>query len=260
MKYKIGLLVILFGAAGQFVVAQGPPITGDKPIMLGGNTFEVRTLTEVRNTNEGTFVKAPLMGDYIITSDISVSAVVPFVSYDFMDSRGSGNTLGDINLIGKYQFYRKDEMGKTFRMVAKTMQTLPTGDKLGLKGMSTGMYSGYYGVIAGYESLKLGISNEVGYQWVPDGVFDKFQYKLGFGVPLLKPTYPVNQLNLFFEYSSESYTTLNEYQLLYAQGIQYAKGKVTVDAAVQFPLIQDIANSAEKDFNYSVFLGMRYIL
>lgn len=244
--------------AFQSAFAQGPPITGDNPIMLSGNTITLKTLAEIRNTNEGTFVRIPVMGHYIISSDALVAVHLPYVYYNFNDARGSGSTLGDIQFLGKYQFYRKDGTGKTFRMVAKTLQSFPSGKALDIEGMSTGNYSGYYGIIAGYESLKLGVSNEIGYKWVPDGTLDNLQYKLGFGLPLFKPTYPVNQLNLYFEYASEWLLGRDEYRLLYAQGIQYAVGKLTLDAAIQLPLIQDAPESDK--FNYAVFLGTRYIL
>jgi hypothetical protein len=102
------------------------------------------------------------------------------------------------------------------------------------------------------------VSNEIGYKWVPDGTLDSFEYKLGFGVPLFKPTYPVNQINLYFEYASEWKHERSEYMLKYSQGIQYAKGRWTWEAALQLPLIQD-ASDADK-FNYAVFLGTRFIL
>lgn len=256
---QIITLVIVVSLTGN-AIAQGPPLTADKPIMLGGNTYVLKTLTEIRNTNEGTFVRVPVMAHYVISSDVLVAVHLPYVNYSFTDNsgRGSGNTIGDINLLGKYQFYRKDGTAKTFRMVAKTLQTLPTGKSLDIEGMSTGNYSGYYGVVAGYESLKYGISGEAGYSWVPDGTLDMFVTKLGFGLPLLKPTYPVNQLNLYFEYTSEYLTTRDEYLLKYAQGIQYAKGKWTWEAGIQLPLIQN-APEMEK-FNYSVFIGTRFII
>lgn len=256
IKYILAFLAIV--TVSQ-LVAQGPPITGDKPIMLGGGTYIFKTLTEVRNTNEGTFVRVPIMGHYVISQNALVAVHLPYVNYSFTDNsgRGSGNTLGDINILGKYQFYRKDGTGKTFRMVAKTLQTLPTGENLDIEGMSAGKYNGYYALVAGYESLRFGVSNEIGYKWVPDGTLDSFKYKLGFGLPLLKPTYPVNQVNLYFEYTSEWEVERGEYRLLYAQGIQYAKGKFTWEASLQLPLIQD--EPEETKFNYSVFLGTRYI-
>lgn len=256
--FKLSILLALFMSTAIF--AQGPPITSDNPIMLGGDTFLIKSLTEIRNTERGTFIDAPLMAHYIISNNSLVAVHLPYVSYNFDEEYGgaSGNTFGDMTIMGKYQFLRKDQMGKTFRMVAKTLQNLPTGKKLDIDDMSEGLYSGYYGIVAGYESLKLGVSNEIGYKWQPDGDGDNFIYKLGFGLPLLKPTYPVDQLNLYFEYTSEAMLEEDIYRLLYAQGIQYAKNKWTWEAAIQFPLIQN-GNEA-KDINYSIYLGTRFIL
>lgn len=250
----MGLLLFLSCSFNSF--AQGPPITGDKPIMLGANSWVVKTLTEIRNTEEGTFVKAPLMVHYLPTSNTLVGVHLPFVYYNFEDGM-KNQALGDIELLVKYQFYRKDETGKTFRLVAKTLQTLPTGKSIGQEGISTSNYQSYLSIIAGYESIKYGISNELGYNLHPSNDMDELKYKLGFGLPLLKPTYPVKQINLYFEYQNSWFTSVNEYLLLYAQGIQYAKGRLTVEAAVQFPLIQTI--SEEKQRNFSVFLGTRYV-
>jgi len=163
--------------------------------------------------------------------------------------------LGDIELLAKYQFYRKDGMGKTFRLVAKTLQVLPTGKPLNIQGISMGAYQSYLSLIAGYESLKYGISNELGFNIQPSNDMDELRYKLSFGLPLMKPSYPVKKVNLYFEYQSSWFVNLEEYLLAYAQGVQYAKGH---EAAVQFPLIQT-ASDQRLQRNYSVFLGTRYI-
>ena len=250
----MGLLILLWCCSTS--VAQGPPITGDKPIMLGANSWVVKTLTEIRTTAKGSFVKAPLMVHYLPTSNTLIGIHLPSVNYNFEDGMRN-QSLGDIELLAKYQFYRKDEMGKTFRLVAKTLQTFPTGKPLGLEGISTGDYQSYLGIVAGYESIKFGISNELGYNLQPFNDLDELRYKLGFGLPLLKSTYPVKQVNLYFEYQNSWFTSLGEYLLLYAQGIQYAKGRLTVEAAVQFPLVQTISNEEER--NFSLFLGSRFI-
>ena len=127
--------------------SQGPPITADKPIMLGGGSFTTKTLTEIRNTERGTSIYVPLMLHYLPTSNSLVAVHLPYINYDLDDA--SGSSLADIKLLGKYQFYRKDGTGRTFRMVAKTLQTLPTGEELDLMDLSTGKYAGYYGVVAG---------------------------------------------------------------------------------------------------------------
>nr|WP_042295415.1 hypothetical protein [Nonlabens ulvanivorans] len=252
MKHIIMVALIVFAFAKAY--AQGPPITADKPIMLGGNSFTMKTLTEIRNTERGTAVYVPVMLHYLPTANSLIALHVPYVNYDLSDTSGSG--LADMKIMGKYQFYRKDGTGRTFRMVAKTLQTLPTGQEIDVMDISTGKYSGYYGIVSGLETLKYGISTEIGYNWMPDGTLDEFRTKLGFGLPLLKPQYPNNQLNLYFEYSSVWLHERDWYQLLYAQGIQYARKNITFDLAVQLPLIQDIAD--DRALNYSVFVGTRY--
>ena len=193
----IGLLIITNQLAGQ-----GPPITADKPIMLGSNSVILKTLTEIRTTDEGSFTKIPFMAHYLPTSNSLVAIHVPWTHYSFNgESPNAGGYLGDIGIMGKYQFYRKDGKAKTFRMVLKTYQVLPTGQDFGPAEISAGEYQGYYGIVAGYESIKYGISNEFGVNY-SSGNQDEIRYKFGVGLPLLKPTYPVKQINLYFEYSS----------------------------------------------------------
>lgn len=254
MKKYIAILAIAILALQQ-MEAQGPPITADKPIMLGGGSFTTKTLTEIRKTERGTFTYIPVMLHYLPTANSLVAVHLPYMGYNFEAGRDGGG-LADIKIMGKYQFFRKDGTGKTFRMVAKTLQTLPTGEELDVMELSTGKYAGYYGLVAGYESLKYGISNEIGYNWMPDGTLDEFKYKLGFGLPLLKPQYPNKQLNLYFEYTNSWLTERDSYQLLYAQGIQYARKNITFDLAVQVPLVNDVDDG--RKLRYSLFLGTRY--
>ena len=235
---------------------QGPPITADKPIMLGGNSFTVKTLTEIRKTERGTFTYIPLMLHYLPTANSLVAVHLPYINYTLETGGADGSGLADIKIMGKYQFLRKDGTGKTFRMVAKTVHALPTGEELDLMELSTGKYQGYFGVVAGYESLKYGISNELGYNWMPDGTLDEFRYKLGFGLPILKPQYPNKQLNLYFEYTNSWLTERNWYQLLYAQGIQYARKNTTFELSVQLPLVSDVDDG--RNLKYSLFLGTRF--
>ena len=257
MKYSIKYLLTL-GIIGYFSVglfAQGPPITADKPIMLGGGSFTAKTLIEHRKTAMGTFRYTPLMLHYLISSDALVAVHIPRVSYELTDGT-SGQSLADVKLLAKYQFLRIDGTGKTFRMVAKTLQTLPTGEALDVMELSSGLYQGYYGFVAGYESLKYGISFELGLNNIPEGDLDFLQHKLGFGLPLLKPQYPNRQINLFFEYTQQWLWEQKGYQLLYAQGIQYARKNITFDLAYQLPMINDMPQNMT--FNRSLFMGTRF--
>ncbi len=249
---------ILLPAFGLQLLAQGPPITGDKPIMLSGSTKVIKTLTEVRKMEEGTVVSVPLMFHYLPTSKILLGVHLPYVNYSFDNTTSNESSIGDISILAKYQFVRRDQMGKTFRVVAKTLQALPTGKAIGIDGISTGEYQSYQGLVAGYETIKYGISNELGYNFIPNGKKDEWRYKLGFGLPLLKPKYPVKQINLYFEYQSSWFPSIDEYVLLFSQGVQYAIGRLTLETSIQLPLIQHLSISNIRDF--SLFIGSRYIL
>ncbi len=69
--------------------------------------------------------------------------------------------------------------------------------------------------------------------------------------------YPVNQLNLYFEYNGNYLVENGTYELLYAQGIQYAFKRLTVETAIQTPLIQ--SNNLPDQRKYSLFIGTRYV-
>ena len=259
MKLFQVLWVAAIFISSLYLNAQGPPITADKPLMLGANGKVVKTLTEWRQTNDGAFIKMPLMFHYLPTANTLVGIHLPMIVSQPHAENDSiqGVALGDIELLAKYQFYRKDGKGKTFRLVIKAVETLPTGKHIAYNDISTGVFQSYLGLVAGYESIKLGVSNEIGYRFIPDNENDELRYKLGFGLPLLKPTYPPKQVNLYFEYQSSWFVETQDYLMLFAQGIQYVKNQWTYETSIQFPVIQHVAPEHRRDF--SLYIGTRYI-
>ena len=243
----------------QISFAQGPPILTDKPIMLGAGNSTVRTLTEIRHTNRGRFINTPFIYHYLPTPNILVGVHVNYLNYlfEFSSGLGNGRNLGDISLIGKYQFLRKDQTGKTFRMAFKTLQTLPTGKKLDIDMISMGTYQSYVGLIAGYESIKFGINQELGYALMPESTKDEIRYKVAFGLPLLKPSFPLRQLSLYFEYQASWFVERRDYLLMYAQGLQYSHGRMTFEMAYQWPLSQELAEPEIRA--HSIFLSTRLV-
>lgn len=257
MKH-IFLFASLIIAASTWCGAQGPPITSDKPIMLAGNTSLIKNYSEFRFTERGNFRRIPLMYHFLPSSKVLLAVHVPYVTYEFISEEiPDGAGLGDIQIMAKYQLVRIDKKGKTFRVAAKTLQNLPTGKQLRIPGISTGEYEAYFGVVQGYETIKYGIGNEVGVNIDPGIRGSEILYRIGFGLPLLKPVYPVNQINLYFEYQNSWWPKNREYHLLYAQGIQYAKDQLTFDLAVQVPLVQHVLDPFTR--RYSILTGVRYV-
>ncbi len=254
MKNYIIITILSIGFFMGELPAQGPPITVDNPIMLGKNNLILRNLTEFRQTELGDFTRIPVILSYLPSSDFLVGVNMPYVSYNFKEGT-RGSSLGDISLFGKYQIYRNDMTAKTLRATIKTVQTLPTGENLGLPRMSTQLYQSYLGMILGYESIKFGIASELGYNWVPNGDMDELMFKLGFGLPLLAPIYPVNQINLYFEYTSIYHTTHKYLDIHYSSGIQYALGQWTIEVAFELPLKEPYVTSPRR----SIYVGSSYV-
>ena len=263
MSVKYLWCLLLCVGATLTLPAQGPPITADKPIMLGSKTFVVKTLTEFRRAGHGDFLYAPLMLHYVSNPKIISAVHLPLVRFEHNHEtigNGAGWSLGDIRVMNKYQFYRRDGKGKTLRMVAKNVTALPTGDNLFENDFSRNVWQTYVGGVLGYETLKYGLSYELGYNHVFGVPEDEIRNKFGIGLPLLKPVYPVNQINLYFEYQQNIMPQSGGHQVLYAQGVQYAKGRVTVEAAVQVPLLQNDRIPEFHKRRYSLLFGTRYIL
>jgi len=247
MKYIASLILTIFIIHSS--AAQGPPITGDKAIMLGEGTVIAKTLTRIIHSDQGNYTHAPLMLHYLPKSNMLVALHIPYAS----SPEESG--LGDLTARMKYQVYRKDKRGKSHRIALKTVHWFPTGFDSGIPDISIGQYQTLFSVISGYETLKHGIGTELGYRYTGEGFNDFWVANLGFGLPLLKQVYPVNQLNLYFEYDSEWFTN-GEKNIFYAQGIQYAKKRITLDLAIQIPLVRNELARVRRD--YTLFLGARY--
>jgi hypothetical protein len=240
MKNKIGF--ISFGILlSTFLCAQGPAITSDSPIMIGSSRSEIRTLMEYRKTIHGEYFIAPLQVSRTFTKDLLLGAKLPMIhqiSSIHSDFNSNSFQMGDLQLFAKYQFFRKDKTAKTLRMVLKAVENLNTGQFENVHMASMQQFQSYKALVVGYETLRMGISNELGVNWVPGNSNHDIRYNLSFGLPLLEPVYPTRQINLYFDYSSIWEFNTGDYYLFYAQGIQFAKDNFTMELAVQLPLYQ----------------------
>lgn len=258
LKNIIALLLLATWSTN--VWGQGPPITLDKPIMLGEKKGTVRPFAKIADNEVHDFTAFVLDADYNFTNKLAVAAEVPLV----FAQHGEGAGLGDIGLTAKYQFYRKDGMGKTIRIAAKAKNMFRTGKSLETPTLGMGHNMTYLGILAARESLRLGTQAEFGYAAMPSADhLNHWLYKLGFGLPLLKPVYPVNQINLYFEFEGMNlprHNGANQYGYYYAQGLQYAKGRFTFDLSVQFPISQQFHGTPTFERKLWTLVGARMII
>ena len=241
--------------------AQGPPIILDKPLLLGGGKGTFRANYLYRSTPLVNIHSTLLRYDYNITAKWQAGIRLPvgvantrLAENPAQDQSG----IGDITVQGKYNFYAKNAVGKTFRTAAKVETVFPTGktDNIPLTGI--GAYQVYTGGLAAIETIKYGIQSELGYRVRTDGRPDAIEYKLGFALPLLKPKYPVKQFNIYFEYEGFTFSANGNTAIFYSQGFQYAIGPYTFDLALQIPLRQTVPDNFQR--NFTSIVGFRRIL
>ena len=259
MRFILAALTFLVACAPP-LLAQGPPITLDKPITTGGKEGTARATYRYYDNARRDFSALYLQGEYNLTPGLAIGADVPLV-YDGADGAG----LGDLRLSTKVQLLSRNAIGKTFRVAATARQTLPTGrDGVETPVLGMGHAMTYVGLLAARETLKLGLAAELGYGYVPGETrLSRLAYKLGVGVPVLEPTYPVKQLNLYVETEGmhlPDFEGAAQYGFYAAPGVQYARGRYTFDASVQFPLTQQLGGSPGLERNLALQAGMRVIL
>ncbi len=261
---KILLLITIVCFSLLRLQAQGPPIMTDKPIMMGAGRSAFMTQVQFRDNRFADFTYIPVMYFYDFSDQVELKLAPSIVLQEELEG---GLGLGDAMAELKYQFYRKDKIGSTLRVATRLRQTFPTGRDFHTFDLGLGAWQTNFAVLGGIESLRYGIQGEIGYTFFyADQDIEEFgheldnmiEYKLGFGLPLLKPTYPVKQINLFFEYEGMYMPATGEYGLYYSQGAQYAVKNWTFDLAVQAPLSQQMHLTMER--NSIILLGFRFIM
>jgi hypothetical protein len=253
---------ILIGLAWIWVatttVAQGPPITLDKPIMLGPGVGTSRVLFKSAGLENLNYQALLLEGDYNFSAQIAAGAELPIITTTVSDRI----RLGDAAVFLKYQFIRVDGKGKSLRIAAKAKHMFPTGRRYEAPLIGMGQHMSYGGLVAAYESLHLGVQAELGYAHAyTDAKMRNLNYKLGVGLPLLRPSYPVNQVTVYLETEAmnlPAHHSLRQYGYYYAPGLQYARGRATFDASLQLPIAQQIHASMAR--RWVGLLGIRFIL
>jgi Putative MetA-pathway of phenol degradation len=239
-------------------LAQGPPIFTDTPVMLGLEGKGFRTFGRyISKENVKVYVQ-PLVLPFNLTSKWQLGGIAPFIN---IAPKNAGNRfgLGDIKLFTKYQIFKKDGKGKTFRTLIKLTETIPTGNTTESPALGSDSWQTALGLVNGYITLKYGIYGEIAYNFTSNDLPDNLIYNLAFAFPLLPQKYPPQQINLYLEFNGNLITDSNQNSFFISPGIQYIAGKkLLFETGIQFPLVEEVPEAIKTRFMYT--LGARILL
>ncbi|MEQ9290353.1 MAG: hypothetical protein RIG77_25700 [Cyclobacteriaceae bacterium] len=255
---ELSVSVFLFLVVAVNVLAQGPPIFTDTPIMLGLESRGVRTFGNIVSRQKANAYIHPVAFPYNITNKWQVGIVAPFVSIS-SDGIGDRSGFGDLQVFTKYQIFQKDGKAKTFRGLIKLTEVFPTANNSEAPALGTGANQTNLSLVTGYVTTKYGLYTELGYNATSDNLPDNIVYKLAFGYPLLPQKYPPKQVNIFFELLGNYVLDNVGNNMFFAPGIQYIAGrKLLFESGVQLPLGE--ASPEGQKTNYVLRIGTRVLL
>ncbi len=293
LQYAAGPLIIF--ASVMNLLAQGPPINTDTPIMLGLEGSGIRAFAKfVRKATllqdgkeiadaldrDVTVRITPLAVPYNLLSDrFQVGVVIPFMNID-LDSRLqdiSSTGIGDVSIFAKYLLYQHDRKLETFRVGVKATIKLPSGDENTSPALGTGSTDYAFSMVAGW------LKNRVGVYW--EGIYSQntshgqtdfgnsFAYNLAFGyrlLPTVYETYPSPQLNGFLEINGttagrnkvngEEIADSGGTTVFLSPGLQYVGGRRwLIEASFQYPAINE-PNGTQLATDWTVSVGTRILI
>ncbi len=292
---SIPLLFSLLTLQPSEVVAQGPPINTDTPIMLGleGRGFRtfakfVRRASLLRDGKEitddldrrVTVRVTPVAIPYNLISDrFQIGVMLPFTDINVKTNAQDISSFGiaDMQLFAKYLIYQHDRKLETFRIASKVGVKLPTGDKDKSPALGSGSTDYFFSTVAGWIKNRTGVYLE--------GVFNlnasnnqvdfgnSFFYNLAFGyrlLPAVYETYPSPQLNGFLEINgmttakSKVNGATDENSggttVFLSPGLQYIGGRRwLIETSFQIPVVNE-PNGEQLATDWMFSLGTRILL
>ena len=291
----------VLGATGLFqilvttVLAQGPPINTDTPIMLGLEGGGIRTFAKfVRRTTllqDGdeipddmdrrvTVRVTPVAFPYNLFGDrIQVGVIVPFMDINAQSIAQDRSSfgVGDVRFFAKYLLLQVDRKKETFRMASKAGIKFPTGNENKAPALGSGSTDYFFSTVAGWIKNRTGIYLEgiyhlnTSHAQVDFG--NSFLYNLALGyrlLPSVYETYPSPQLNGFLEINgttiakSEVNGVTNENSggttIFLSPGLQYVGGRRwLIEASLQVPIVNE-PNGTQLATDWTLSIGTRILL
>ncbi|GAB4300659.1 MAG: hypothetical protein Kow0098_28220 [Ignavibacteriaceae bacterium] len=249
-KVKIFSLFFLF--ITEFLIAQGPPIFSDTPLMLGLEGRGIRTFGKFLSSENTVTYNYVLAVPYNVTTDLQIGLQQPYVVQS-PEVGGTKSGFGNLSVAGKYSVIQIDSKAKSFRGLIKFTQTFSTGaDEL-----NSGITISQFKFVTGYVTTGYGLYSTIGYSFVSDDLPDNLIYDFTFGYPLLPQKFPPFQLNTYLEFNGLYTLDINEHVLFISPGLQLiTTSNFLIEAGVQLPVIE---NNKTKELKYNLLVGIRFL-
>jgi len=247
---RLIILLIIISATPEKVLAQGPPIFTDSPLLLGLEGGGIRTFGKYISIESGQTFIQPLVIPYNLTTDFQIGGIQPYI-FRSPDDDESQSGFGNFTLFGKYSIIQIDGKGKTFRALLKYTQTFTTG----ASNVSVNANASQFSIVTGYITINYGIYGTVGYTFVSNDLPDNLIYNFAFGYPVLPQKYPPFQLNIFLELNGTHTLDVNKHLLFVSPGLQLMTSSTfLIETGVQIPVIDD-----RNTTKFAYTLGIRFL-
>ncbi len=250
MKNIVLIFVVILFFDSNKILAQGPPISTDTPILLGLDGGGVRTYVKYSTYKNGRTLIQPIAIPYNLTTALQVGIVQPIILLkQFNGKTASG--IGNLLIFTKLQVFQMNGKAKTFRGVLKFINSFKTGQK----SVSPQFVESQIHFVTGYITTSYGIYASIGYSFISNDLSDNFLYDFSIGYPLLPQIYPPFQLNLFIELNGLHTFESKKNLLTVSPGIQLiVSSRLLFESNFQIPVINDSNN-----IEYASTLGIRYL-
>jgi hypothetical protein len=226
---------------------------------------------------------APAIFSYALITDATLTLNVPYVNKHFETPTGTfdASGIGDISLVGKYRFYRRDLPFGRDQFAFIGGLEFPSGSTSkgpGIKAapalqLGSGGVDGIVGVAAGTTRSWYSIEGALRGKINSEAKDFKFGNVLLYDLYLAYQTYPEwptppAQLNFSVEFNGRTFAD-NEVEgrdlntggtvLFISPGIQYiVTGNLLFETGVQIPIVNDFP-SEELEPDFTVLFGFRFI-
>ncbi len=232
---------------------QGPPISCETPVMLGLEGNGIRTFGKFIKKEHSNVYIQPIGIPYNVTTKFQIGSIIPYKRVRLAEEV-TNSGIADVTIFAKYQLFKKDMTAKTFRVLVKVKQTLPTGTQV-----SSNRYNTYFGLVIGRVASTIGTYGDVGFIYNSEQASDKIAYNFSLGIPLLKPQYPQKQINVFLEFNGNYLIDNKANTLFFSPGFQFIPGRrVLFETSFQKPIVED--ESSLNKTKYRMIVGTRFLI